>query len=79
MINKFAFRKMSEEIDRLKQEGYYKDGDDLIEKDRYDQDFRDAVNEAVRNILIKQYKAEQNIQLRTVNEIQSTVNKLGWE
>lgn len=79
MINKFAFRKMSEEIDRLKQEGYYKDGDDLIEKDRYDRDFRDAVNEAVRNILIKQYKAEQNIQLKTVNEIQSTVNKLGWE
>lgn len=75
-IHTFALRDMSDEMDRMKQEGYYEDGDELIDKDRNDPHFREAVNEAVRKVLIRQYKAEHNVHIKAIKEIRNAVKIL---
>ncbi len=78
-INSLSLENMIEEMERLKQEGYYKDGDDLIDKDNNDPDFQNAINEAVRNVLIRQYEAEYLVQQTALNEIRSTASELRIE
>ena len=78
-INIQSLENMIEEMDRLKQEGYYKDGDNLIDKDNNDPDFQDAVSEAVRNVLIRRHEAEYLVQQEALNEIRSTASELRSE
>ena len=78
-INIQSLENMIEEMDRLKQEGYYKDGDNLIDKDHNDPDFQNAVSEAVRNVLIRRHEAEYLVQQEALNEIRSAASKFRSE
>lgn len=75
----FSLRDMSDEIDRMKLEGYFEDGDDLVDKDMNDPQFREAVNEAVREVLLRQYMAEHNVRIKTLEEIRNAVEILREE
>jgi hypothetical protein len=78
-LNSMSLENMIEEMKRLKQEGYYKDGDDLIDKDNNDPVFKIAVNEAVRNVLIRQYEAVYLAHQKALNEIRSAASELRSE
>lgn len=71
-IKKYALRHMSDNMEQLKQEGYYRDGDDLMEKERSDPRFR----EAVQKVLELQYEAELDVHKRALKEMRSALEEL---
>lgn len=74
-INKFSLRHMSEEMARLKQGGYYNDGDDLMEKERNDPNFRETVQE----VLELRSEAEMDVHKRAMKEMRAAVTELRGE
>jgi len=75
-INNQALKEMWDEMEQLKQEGFYSEGDDLVEKDRNNPHFKNAVNKAVQKVLLHQYEAECRVQQKTLEDLRSAYNKL---
>lgn len=71
-----SVKQMTEEVMRMKEQGLYKDGDNLFEKGMTDAKFRQALNQARDNILKKEEETIKALNRQTQEDMQKELERL---